>query len=56
MNGLLVAIAIFLTITLAVLAGIGLSYLAASSVLRAFAQRPAKRAALNTVEAGFGGD
>ena len=42
---------------LALTVGIGLSYLAASALVRVFAQRPAKQnAALKAVGAGFGGD
>jgi len=56
LSGLLIALTVFLTITLALAAGIGLSYLAASSLVRAFAQRPRKsNAALTAVEAGSGG-
>ena len=56
MSGLLIALTVFLTITLALAAGIGLSYLAASGLVRAFAQRPRKpNAALTAVEAGSGG-
>jgi hypothetical protein len=57
LNGFLIAVAVFLTILLALTAGIGLSYLAASGLVRALALRPKKQnAALTAAEVGSSGD
>ncbi len=57
MNALLIAVAMLLTIVLVVTLGIGLSYLAASSILRVMSHRPQPQpAVLTTAEAGSSGD
>ncbi len=57
MNALLIALAMFVTIALVLTLGIGLSYLAASGILRIMGHRPqAQPAVLTTAEASSSGD
>ncbi len=57
LSSFLAALIVFLTIVLVLVAGIGLSYLTVTQILRAFGHRPRKpAAALTTAEAGSGGD
>ncbi len=58
LNALIVALIVLLTVVLVLATGIGLSYLAASSILRAFGHRPQKQQqpVLTAVEAGTSGD
>ncbi len=57
MNALFIALAMFVTIVLVLTLGIGLSYLAASSILRIMGHRPQTQpAVLTTAEASSSGD
>ena len=53
LNGLVIAVVVLLSVLLSLAAGIGLSFLAVSSVLRAFGHRPQKQQArLTTAPVG----